>query len=280
MVVRCVARWYDRAMTPRSLLITGAASGIGRALALATAAPGRILHLCDRDAAGLEAVAADCAATGARVLPRTMDVTDAAAMAAWIGASGPLDLVVASAGVNFSSIVGRPESPAQARQVFATNLHGMLNTALPAMEVMEGQPPDARGVRGRIAVIASLAAFVSVPGAPAYCASKAAVDSWAVGNAYPARRRGIQLTSVCPGYVRTPMTAINGFRMRGLMEPDRAAAIILRAVAQGRVRIAFPWWMATCSRIGSLLPAGTAAAMLTRRSERAAREAALAGTAD
>ncbi len=256
-------------MTPASLLITGAASGIGRALALATAAPGRTLHLGDRDAAGLEAVAAACRDAGARVLARAVDVTDMAAMARWVGGSGRLDLVVASAGVNFSSIVGQPETPAQARHVFAVNLHGVLNTAQPAMELMALQDPGPDGLRGRIAVLASLAAFVSVPGAPAYCASKAAVDAWAVGNAHPARARGIQLTSICPGYVRTPMTAINGFHMRGLMEPERAAALILRGVARGRVRVAFPFGMALCSRIGAMLPAGTAAAMLARRSRQA-----------
>ena len=116
------------------------------------------------------------------------------------------------------------KAAAQARAIFATNLDGVLNTVLPAMELMARQPPGVDGLRGRIAVVASIAAFVAAPGAPAYCASKAAVDAWAVATAPAARARGIALTSVCPGYVRTPMTASNRFPMPGLMDADRAAA--------------------------------------------------------
>ncbi len=261
-----------------SVLITGAASGIGRALALALAAPGRTLHLADRDATGLDATARRCEAAGARVHATMLDVTDRAEAARWVEAAGRMDLLVTCAGVNAGSIIGPPENAAEARRVLAVNLDGTLNVALPALERMERQARDAEGLRGRIAVLASLAAFVSVPGAPAYCASKAAVDAWAVGIAGPARERGVQVTSVCPGYVRTPMTAINGFHMRGLMEPERAAALILRAVRRGQVRAAFPRWMALCSRIGATLPAGTATLMLARRRRRAAlREAAARG---
>ena len=223
----------------RSTLITGAASGIGRTLALILAMPGRTLHLADHDPSGLAAVAHDCEEAGAQAVATPLDVTDRAAAARWVDAAGRIDLLVTCAGMNAGSIVGPPECTAVARRVLAVNLDGTLNVALPALERMERQSPDADGLRGRIAVMASLAAFVSVPGAPAYCASKAAVDAWAVGMAHPARERGIQVTSICPGYVRTPMTAINDFRMRGLMEPERAALLILRAVRNGRVRAAF-----------------------------------------
>jgi short-subunit dehydrogenase len=109
-------------------------------------------------------------------------------------------------------------------------------------------------VRGRIAVVASIAAFVAAPGAPSYCASKAAADAWTVGTATFARPRGITLTSICPGYVRTGMTASNRFPMPGLMDADRAAAIILRGLAAGRRRIVFPWWMGAFARLAGLLP--------------------------
>lgn len=260
-------------MTPTTTLITGAASGIGRALAQACAGPGRVLHLGDRDPDGLDQVAAACRERGAETRPRVLDVTDEAGMAAWIGGGGRLDLVVASAGVNYGSIVGAPESPAQVRRIFEINLGGTLNTVLPAIAAMDAQPPGADGRRGRIAVMASLGAFVSAPGAPAYCASKAAVDSWAVGLAPTLRRRGIQLTSICPGYVRTPMTEINPFTMRWLMEPEDAARVILRGMAAGRIRVAFPWRMALSARIGSILPAGAAAFMLARRMARLDRAA-------
>ncbi len=251
-----------------SALITGAASGIGRALALQLAGPGQTLHLGDRNEASLRQVAVECRSKGASVTVRIVDVADMVAMEDWLKGAGRLDLVVASAGVQFTTVFGPPEDAAQTRRIFEVNVRGVLNTALPALEVMASQSPDEKGLRGRIAVLSSLAAFAAVPGAPAYCASKAAVDAWAVGNAWAARRRGIQITSVCPGYVRTPMTAINNFPMGSLMEPPEAAARILRGIAAGRVRCAFPWRMVLAAKIGALLPAGSVAWFLARKHKR------------
>ena len=232
----------------RSVLITGASSGLGRALAAAVAAPGVTLHLSGRDPDRLRETAALCEAAGAQVDGAVLDVTDAAAMADWVRASGRLDLVIANAG-----IAARGDAGA-ARRVMATNLDGAMNTILPAMEVMAEQTPDAAGVRGRIAAIASIAAFLPIPGAGAYCASKAALDMWMVATAPEAWRRGIRLTSVCPGYVRTGMTATNTAPMPGVMDANQAAAIILRGIASGRARLAFPWWMAAAARLGGLFP--------------------------
>ena len=107
-------------------------------------------------------------------------------MAEWIAGAGPLDLVVANAGIS-AGTGGRGgdrlETEAQVRTVFAVNLDGMLNTVLPALAAMQSQPSGPDGVRGRIAVVASIAALVPAPGAPAYCASKAAVDCWTVAAA-------------------------------------------------------------------------------------------------
>jgi len=246
-----------------AVLITGASSGIGRALAVACAGPGAVLHLGGRDEARLAAAAAACRALGANVRAAVLDVRDAEATAAWIEGAGRLDLVVANAGISAGTGDRRPETAAQTRAVFGTNLEGMLNTALPAMAAMAGQPVGPDGVRGRIAVIASIAAFVAAPGAPAYCASKAAADAWTVGVAAMARRDGIVLTSVCPGYVRTAMTARNRFPMPGLMDADRAAGIILRGVAANRRRVVFPWWMGLAARIVGGLPPRVSSALLS-----------------
>lgn len=237
-----------------SVLITGASSGIGRGLALECAGPGVALHLGGRDPARLEAVVAACRARGAVALPRVVDVCDAAGVATWVEAAGRLDLVVANAGIGAGIDDGAPEPAAQVRAIFATNLDGALNTALPALEKMRRQDPAADGVRGRIACIASVAAFVPAPGAPSYCAAKAALDAWTVATATSARRHGVRLTSVCPGYVRTSMTEKNKFPMPGMMEADRAARIILRGIARGRMRVAFPWWIAAAARLADLLP--------------------------
>jgi len=262
-------------MTPfRSVLISGASSGIGRALALACARPGARLHLGGRDAARLEAVAGACRARGAEAAIRAADVRDAAAMADWIAAAGALDLAIANAGIGGGSDDGAPEPAAQVRALFETNLAGALNLALPALAAMRGQPAGADGVRGRIALVASIAAFVPAPGAPSYCAAKAALDAWTVATAPAARAQGVRLTSVCPGYIRTPMTAANRFPMPGLMDAERAAGIILRGVAAGRVRLAFPWWVAGAARLTGLLPPRLSGALLGRAPGKAGLSAA------
>jgi NAD(P)-dependent dehydrogenase (short-subunit alcohol dehydrogenase family) len=246
-----------------AVLITGASSGIGRALALACAAPGVTLHLGGRDAARLSSVAQACRARGAGVSAHGADVRDRAAMAAWIAAAGRLDLVVANAGIGAGSDNGAPEPAAQVRAVFATNLDGALNTVLPALDAMRRQPAGADAVRGRIAVVASIAAFVPAPGAPSYCAAKAALDAWTVATAPAARAHGVRLVSVCPGYIRTPMTQANRFAMPGLMDAERASAIILRGIAAGRTRVAFPRWVACAARLVGLLPPSLSGALLS-----------------
>jgi len=232
----------------KSVLITGASSGIGAALATAVAAPGTTLHVSGRDLGRLEATAAACRARGATVQPRAMDVRDAAAMEAWIAEAAPLDLVIANAGI------GAGADGNDTNDIFATNLHGALNAMIPAMTAMRGQAEGPDGIRGRIAVVSSIVAFLAVPDSGAYCGSKAAIDIWTVASARSARKAGIQLTSVCPGFIRTAMTARNTAFMPGLMDPERAAAIILRGIAAGRVRLAFPWWMGALARIVGLLP--------------------------
>lgn len=253
----------------RHVLITGASSGLGRALALACAAPGATLHLSGRDAARLADTARACAEAGAAVTHRVLDVRDAAAMAAWIGGVGRLDLVIANAGVS-GGTGGAVEPAAQARAIFETNVTGVLNTVLPALEAMARQAPGQDGLRGRIAVIASLAAFVAAPGAPAYCASKAAVQRWAEALDATERARGIRLSAVCPGYIRTPMTARNAFPMPGLMEAGRAARLTLDGLARGRVRIAYPFPLYLAARLVGALPPGLRAALFSRVPAKAA----------
>ncbi len=244
----------DRFPRFRHALITGASSGIGRALALALARPDAVLHLSGRDAARLDDIAQRCRDQGASVTTRVLDVTDASAMQDWITGAGRLDIVFANAGISAGNAGSGPENPEQTRRIFDTNLTGVLNTVLPAMQVMAEQPFGEDSLRGRIGVIASVAAFVPAPGAPAYCASKAAADTWTVATAHSARQQGIALSSICPGYIRTAMTARNKFLMPGLMDAHHAAHKILRGMANNRRRIAFPWWMALAARCVGRLP--------------------------
>jgi NAD(P)-dependent dehydrogenase (short-subunit alcohol dehydrogenase family) len=227
---------------------------LGRAVALRLAAPGVGLHLGGRDPARLEEIASLCRAKEATAVPRQIDVTDREGMAAWIGQAGRLDLVIANAGISAGSFGGAPEGADQVRAIFATNLEGALNTALPALEVMARQEPGPDGWRGRIACIASIAGFIALPHAPSYCAAKAALDRWTVATAPQARRLGVRLVSICPGYVRTPMTASNRFPMPGLIDADRAATLILRGIASGQERVVFPGWFGWFTRLSGLLP--------------------------
>lgn len=248
----------------RRVLITGASSGIGAAFARELARPGVVLHLSGRDGGRLAAIAEACRAAGAEVTPTTIDVRDEAAMAGWIAGAGRLDLVLANAGISAGIGAGGWESAAQVRGIFATNLTGMLNTVLPALALMAAQTPDAKGVRGRIGVVASLAAFAPPIGAPSYCAAKAAADAWTIGTAPAAWRQGVSLTSLCPGFVATPMTAANPFPMPGMMSAERAAAIMLRGVARGRTRVAFPFSTRLGAGLSGLLPVAIAAWLMGR----------------
>ena len=192
----------------------------------------------------------------------------------WIGQAGSLDLVLACAGVSGGPRPATPdraaqEDPAQVRRILAVNLDGMVNTVLPAVAVMERQPRNADGSRGRIAGIASVAGFMSVPAAPTYGASKAAVDRWLVATGANLAPHGIQLSSIACGFVRSPMTAPNKFAMPGLMDTDEAARLILRGIEARRRRIVFPWWVAAAARAFDLLPLRMTEMLMARQPPKA-----------
>ena len=235
---------------PRSVLITGASSGIGAALAVEYAAPGVRLALCGRDPDRIGAVAESCRAKGAAPAARVLDVTDEANVAAWIDEvddAAPLDLVIANAGVAGSRF-GAGEGDAAVRRLFAVNVDGVVNTVLPALARMRARR------RGQIAIMSSLAAFRGFPGAPAYSASKAAVRAW--GEALRGRhaRDGVEISVICPGFVVSRMTADNPFPMPMLMSAERAAGIVRRGLTRNRGRIAFPWPMYALARLVAALP--------------------------
>ena len=223
---------------PAHVLITGASSGLGAALARAYAAPGRTLSLGGRDADRLEAVAAACRALGATCLTRTADVLDAYAMADWVRAADaerPLALVIANAGI--SGGVHKHDDPRQAKDadILATNVGGVVNTVEPALALMQ----ERKAVQ--VAIMSSLASFRGFADAPAYCASKAAVRIYGEGLRRAYRDTSLSISVICPGFVRSPMTDANNFYMPMLMDTDRAARRIVHGLARDRARIAFPW---------------------------------------
>jgi short-subunit dehydrogenase len=237
---------------PHAILITGASSGIGEALARRYAAKGVSLALTGRDRTRLDAVAESCRSRGAAVLAETVDTTDAPGMERFVAAAeafAPLQLVIANAGISGGTGFAG-EGPEQARRIFAVNLDGVLNTVLPAL------PRLRKRRRGQIALMSSLASFRGFPGAPAYCASKAAVRVWGEGLRPLLAAEGIGVSVICPGFVTSRMTERNAFPMPFLMDSARAARIIAEGLAANRARIAFPLPMRLSAWMLAALPPG------------------------
>lgn len=222
----------------RSILITGASSGIGASLAREYAAPGMHLALTGRNRERLEQIAGECRAKGAEVVTEAVDVRDRERLAQWIFAvddAQPIDLAIANAGVTGGIGMGRRrEHPDIARNILATNLVGTINTLDPVVERM-----CMRG-RGRIAVMGSIGALRGLPYCPAYCASKAGVHAYAESLRAALAREGIGVTIVAPGFVETPLNDGIVCPKPMAVSDIRAARIIRRGLERGRALIAFP----------------------------------------
>ena len=232
-----------------TILITGASSGIGAAVAVECARCGaHTLFLCGRDRARLDAVAADCRAAGAAcVVADVVDVTDAAATSAWLAACdarSPLELVFANAGRG----TGR-ESADNVRRTFALNVGGVVNTVLPAIDLFR-----ARRAPGQIVITASIAGYAPLAGCPSYAATKAGMKSWGLSLRGFLKREGIKVNVLCPGFVRSRLTDRNTCPMPFFMEAPKAAKIIVSRVRRNVGLIAFPWPMRLATWFLSVLP--------------------------
>lgn len=235
---------------PRDILITGASSGLGKALALRYAAKDVTLYLGGRNKKRLEDVVEACRKKGARAQGAIVDVTEREPMETWIQSCwrhGPLDLVIANAGISGGTADGE-ESDTQARAIFATNLDGMLNTIHPAIALMKQHGC------GQVAIVSSLAGFRGMAGAPAYAASKGVERLYGEGLRGHLAPEGIEVSVICPGFIETPMTEVNHFPMPFLMSPTKAARIIARGLARNRARIIFPRRLYAALWLLNLLP--------------------------
>ncbi len=245
---------------PAHILITGASSGIGAALAKAYGAPGVMLTLTGRNEERLGDITALCEKAGASVNRAAIDVTDQKALSAFLietDTKNPVDLVIANAGISAGTggcASGEPID--QARRIFDVNLTGTLNTIEPLLPKM-----IQRG-GGQIALMSSLAGFLGWPGAPAYCGSKAAVKVYGESLRGSLKDAGIKVSVICPGFVDTRMSAANDFPMPFLMTPERAAGLIIRGLEKNKGRICFPLRAYFIIRLLGALPESLAQTVL------------------
>ena len=221
-------------------ILTGASSGIGRALAVRLAAHGVRVGAVARRADLLAALADEVRAAGGTLHTAQADVSDFASICSAVeqltAKLGPVDRVIANAGVGESLPADHPGHVANLDETTRINFLGTAYTfqaALPAML--------ARG-SGHLVAIASLAAYKGVPGAAAYCASKAAVFTYCESLRIELRGR-VQVTCVCPGFVATAMTARNPGPMPFVMSAESAAERIVRALDRRPGVYDFPWPM-------------------------------------
>ena len=235
-----------------SIVITGASSGIGEALALHYAKSARFLALTGRDATRLESVAERCRARGADVTTACLDVGDRAAMSTWLAqydSRHPVDILFANAGITGGARPGELlETSEESCRLFGTNTLGVLNTIHPLLPRMV-----ARG-RGQIAIMSSLAGLTPMPDAPSYAASKAAVLNYGLSLRTAMFEPGVKVNVICPGNVRTPMTTREIGWKPFEMPVERAVAAIERGLARNRPVIAFPLILTWLTRIGAMLP--------------------------
>lgn len=231
------------------VFLTGASSGIGEALARHYAAEGASLGLAARRGHRLSALAAE--------LPGShccypLDVADAAALQAaasdFIARHGCPDIVIANAGVSAGTLAGEAADLPAFRRIFEINVIGMAQTFQPFIAAMR-----ARG-SGRLVGIASVAGIRGLPGAGAYSASKAATISYLEALRVELHGSGVKVVTIAPGYIATPMTAVNRYRMPFLMPADAAARRFARAIARGTRYAVIPWQMGIVAKLLRLLP--------------------------
>jgi short-subunit dehydrogenase len=235
-----------------TVLLTGAAHGIGRATALALAARGMSLGLIDRDETALSAIVRELRERGATVAEAAVDVTDGEALhdavASLEAALGPIEVLVACAGIGTLTLVPKLETSVL-RRTLEVNLVGVaqsIEAVLPGM--------IARG-RGHIVGVASVAGYRGFPWMISYSASKAALIAYLEALRPGLRRRGVTVTTVCPGFVRTQIcTSVPYQHPVKMIEPEEAARHLVRSVERRPRNCVFPWSMRISLAILKYMP--------------------------
>ena len=234
----------------KNILITGASSGIGAALAIYYANEGAsALFLCGRNKERLENVAKKCRYRGIYVETNVLDVNDREGLKNWIqevNTKAPLNLVFANAGVSTGQ-----ETPEHIYNTFNTNIFGVLNTITPAIEIFKKRKDKSKKA---IAITASIAGYHGLPACPSYSATKACVKAYGEALRERLKEENIQVSTICPGFVRSRITDKNTCPMPFFMEADNAAKIIAKKLEKNVGLIAFPLPMRLGVYLLSILP--------------------------
>ena len=239
------------------VFITGASSGIGSALARQYAKQGAFLGLAARRGDQLQALSETLTRAGAtQVCCYPLDVTDAAALrlaaADFIALQGAPDIVIANAGVSQGTLTECAEDLEVIKRILEINVYGMAATFSPFIAAMR-QSAQA-GIPGRLVGIASVAGIRGLPGAEAYSASKAAAITYLESLRLELRSSGVKVVTIVPGYIETPMTAVNSYRMPFLLPADEAARRFALAIEHGTSYTVIPWPMGVVAKLLRLLP--------------------------
>ena len=231
------------------VFITGASSGLGAALARAYAARGASVALIARREAALHELAATLP-TQAFIYP--LDVADAAALQSaaddFIARAGLPDIVIANAGVSVGTLTEEQSDIKTFERVFAINVMGMVNTFAPFAAAMRQRNS------GRLVGIASVAGVRGLPGAGAYSASKAASFAYLESLRVEMHGSGVKVVTIAPGYIKTPMTAVNDYAMPFLLDANVAAERMRRVIERGTRTAVVPWQMGIVATIMRLMP--------------------------
>jgi short-subunit dehydrogenase len=230
-------------------VITGASSGIGRALAAEYARRGATLGLIARRAELLRELASDLKVQSALY---ALDVRDAAGLARsaddFRARFGSPDVVIASAGVSAGTSTERSEDSAVFQEILDVNVMGMMNTFqafLPGMRAAGS---------GTLAGIASVAGFRGIPGSSAYSASKAAAIAYLESLRIEIRGTGVSVVTISPGYIATPMTEHNPYPMPFIIPANVAARRMADAIARRKRHVVIPWQMGIVGGVLKVLP--------------------------
>jgi short-subunit dehydrogenase len=238
--------WQDK-----TVMITGASSGIGRGLALELSRRGAKLGLIARRAGKLAELVREIGNAKGKAVALPADVMDVDSLSAAAtqlrSIFGPIDVLIANAGV------GATEDAAELK---GSTVAGVINVnVLGAANSVEAVVPEMvqRG-NGQLVVISSLAAYRGLPKSAAYCASKAAVSAFFESLRLDLKPRGIDVTIIHPGFIKTPLTAGRQAQMPFLMELDDAVQKIISAIEKRKKSYAFPWQLASIVRAGMIMP--------------------------